>query len=229
MNKFIWILAFALIMASCNSFKPPGTLDLPENNDRFLDRGEVTNFAWYEYVSWMQNEHGPNSQEFLQAIPDTNLWLEAYHGPVIMSEEFEDHPVVGITYEQAQDFCEWRSRLVSKRFEKNVTYQLPEEEDYEYAYQNYSPSNGENLYSVRPNLVRRYVFPRFIGLFNNAAEMTQERGIAIKGVNEEGEPETVPYKGPDNNLSFRCIAIVEEEEENDDEGEEEQETEEASP
>ena len=93
---------------------PPGTVRISE--DLFFDIGEISNFNWKEYVSWNENNFGKESTQYKSSLPDTTVWsvsfpefdgytIHYYNHPL-----YNTYPVVGISYEQAKDYCTWEKR-----------------------------------------------------------------------------------------------------------------------
>ena len=123
-------------------FTPPGTIQITET--LFADETEVSNFCWREYEFWTQSFYGANSKEHLATLPDTLVWREklAFNEPYVQfyyrHPAYKDYPVVGISYEQAQAFCKWRTERVKtfltliKDFKhQNIEYRLPTKEEWE--------------------------------------------------------------------------------------------------
>jgi gliding motility-associated lipoprotein GldJ len=109
----------------------------PRNNDLrtvtvssfFMDKYEVTNIAWREYLDWNTFVFGQAKPELLEALlPDTTVWRDemAYNEPY---EEFyfrhpaySFYPVVGVTWEQAMAYCQWRTDRVNENTLVNGKY-----------------------------------------------------------------------------------------------------------
>lgn len=103
----------------------------PRNSERrtltvssfYMDKYEVTNIAWREYLEWNAYVFGTTKPELLQALlPDTTVWRDelAYNEPY---EEFyfrhpaySFYPVVGVSWEQAMAYCQWRTDRVNEHF-----------------------------------------------------------------------------------------------------------------
>ena len=128
---------------------PPGTVKIKDNI--YIDETEITNFNWREYVMWLEKKHGKNAIEYKNALPDTLVWKEkeSFNEPYTQyyysHPAYNDYPVVGISYEQAVQYCKWRTERVKELFEtemltdkKNVyptnfEYRLPTKEEWEAA------------------------------------------------------------------------------------------------
>ncbi|MDG1913995.1 MAG: SUMF1/EgtB/PvdO family nonheme iron enzyme [Crocinitomix sp.] len=93
---------------------PPGTVLFEEG--LYVDKTEISNFSWLEYVYWMKSHFGDSSKQYINALPDTMVWgsespyaSHYYHHP-----SYQNFPVVGISYEQAVAYCTWRSDRVNE-------------------------------------------------------------------------------------------------------------------
>ncbi len=80
----------------------------------YMDKYEISNVNWREYVYWMSNVFH-NSPDLIDAVkPDTLVWREelAYNEPYLeyyfSHVSYNYYPVVGVTWEQARDYCVWR-------------------------------------------------------------------------------------------------------------------------
>lgn len=82
----------------------------------------------------------------LNIYPDTTVWVRqlqySYNEPIALQYNwfpaFDNYPVVGVNWHQAQAFCSWRTTLWKSEREKNKlyhegTFKLPTEEQWEYA------------------------------------------------------------------------------------------------
>ena len=88
----------------------------------YMDETEVTNYYWLEYLSWLQRVYGSSYPEVVRrALPDTLVWREklAFNEPhvdyYLRHPAYRDYPVVGISWNQANDFCKWRTDRVNEQ------------------------------------------------------------------------------------------------------------------
>jgi len=86
----------------------------------YMDETEVSNVDWLEYLYWL-NQNFPNDRElYYNAIPDTLVWRnplsynEPYVDNYLRHPAYQDYPVVGVTWEQANDYCVWRTDRVNE-------------------------------------------------------------------------------------------------------------------
>ncbi len=178
---------------------PAGTFNVPGMRNVFLDKTEVTNSEYRFYLSQLKLE--ADTAAFDIAHPDTAVWHLSYEDHFWNEKSYSDYPVVGVNYEQATAYCAWRSKYVSEREQRKVVYKLPEIKVYRLT-QAGQPTNiiAEGLYSTELG------YRTFLGLCDNAAEMTNTAGIAIRGYQGQECLETYEYFVPEHRLGFRCMA-----------------------
>ncbi|HLP04303.1 MAG TPA: SUMF1/EgtB/PvdO family nonheme iron enzyme, partial [Paludibacter sp.] len=82
----------------------------------YMDQYEIRNIDWREYTNWMAVVFGKTAPKLVaKAQPDFKVWREelAYNEPYLENyfthPAFDQYPVVGVTWEQAMDFCVWRT------------------------------------------------------------------------------------------------------------------------
>ena len=113
----------------------------PHNNERrsltvssfFMDKYEVTNIAWREYLEWNKFVFGYTKPELVESLlPDTTVWREemAYNDPYIhyyfRHPAYSFYPVVGVSWDQAMAYCQWRTDRVNEHILVSQKYiELP--------------------------------------------------------------------------------------------------------
>lgn len=85
----------------------------------WMDETEIANIHWLEYLHHALVDSG--EQYYREALPDTTVWREE----LAFNDQYVDHylrypgfryfPVVGVSWQQAQKFCQWRTSVVNKR------------------------------------------------------------------------------------------------------------------
>ena len=91
-------------------------------NTFYMDQYEIANRDWREYVYWMNFMYGKKVSD--KCRPDSTVWREemAYNEPYLnyyfTHVAYDMYPVVGVTWEQATDYCVWRSDRVNELYLK---------------------------------------------------------------------------------------------------------------
>ncbi len=134
-------------------FNPPNGVYLYDSV--FIDETEICNINWLEYLHDIQRD---SSESFYRSqLPDSSCWevrlqpadtIDPYRAHYLRYPGFRYYPVIGITYEQAVNFCKWRSGVVNasietgfftkrypllKRYDVSVEFRLPTKEEWEFA------------------------------------------------------------------------------------------------
>jgi gliding motility-associated lipoprotein GldK len=194
-------------------------LFLPENQ-RVFGRQEwntsrfVYNYKKYNYTAAAASQSNRNRNEFVEAksiniYPDTLVWTKdmayAYNEPqtqlYFSHPAYYDYPVVGVSWNQANAFCDWRTRLLSAfRQSRKLTLQFPFrlEVEWEYAARggrmaapypwggpslrnnrgcllaNFKPGRGNYVDDGVTYTAKTYTFnPNDFGLFNMAGNVAE--------------------------------------------------------
>ena len=86
----------------------------------YMDETEVSNKDWCDYLYWLQTNY-PNDRElYYNAVPDTLVWRrplsynEPYVDNYLRHSAFQDYPVVGVSWDQANDYCDWRTQRMNE-------------------------------------------------------------------------------------------------------------------
>ena len=96
--------------------QPPITVD-----NFYMDKTEVTNLHWLEYMYWMKRVYNKSYPHvFKKSLPDTLSWRtalgyrEKYVESYLRAPQYQDYPVVGVSWLQATEFCKWRTDRVNE-------------------------------------------------------------------------------------------------------------------
>ncbi len=88
-------------------------------NTFYMDQYEVANVDWREYVYWMNLMYGEAVSK--KCRPDSTVWRDelAYNEPYLdyyfTHVAYDKYPVVGVTWEQVDNYCKWRTDRVNER------------------------------------------------------------------------------------------------------------------
>ena len=94
----------------------------------YIDETEVANVDWLEYLNWIKRTYPNDAEYYYNALPDTLVWRQplSYNEPYVNNylrhPAFRDYPVVGITWEQANDYCVWRTDRVNEEILRKGGY-----------------------------------------------------------------------------------------------------------
>ncbi len=86
----------------------------------YMDETEVSNVDWLEYLHWIKKNFPNDAEYYYNALPDSLVWRRplSYNEPYVTNyfrhPAFQDYPVVGITWEQANEYCAWRTDRVNE-------------------------------------------------------------------------------------------------------------------
>jgi sulfatase modifying factor 1 len=81
----------------------------------YMDETEVSNQDWLDYLHWISITFPGDRELYYNAIPDTLVWRRplSYNEPwvdnYLRHPAFQDYPVVGVTWDQIQEYCVWRT------------------------------------------------------------------------------------------------------------------------
>lgn len=87
----------------------------------YMDQAEVANVDYREYLYWLERVFGQNFPEVVEkAMPDTLVWRQrlAFNEPYVQyyfrHPAYNFYPVVGVTWEQANQYAAWRTDRVNE-------------------------------------------------------------------------------------------------------------------
>lgn len=91
----------------------------------YMDETEVTNRMYLQYLDWLKATFPPSDEKYSQiykgALPDTLVWrtplgkrkdlVDNY----LRHPAYQNYPVVGVTWVQANEFSKWRTDRVNEK------------------------------------------------------------------------------------------------------------------
>ena len=86
----------------------------------YMDETEVTNLMYIEYLDWLKRVFIDQPEIYLSALPDTLVWRNqlGYYDDMVNNylrhPAFRTHPVVGVSWQQANNFAKWRTNRVNE-------------------------------------------------------------------------------------------------------------------
>ena len=231
MKKLFLTLTLITVVFVFVSFKvkksetPPGTLQI--STGFFVDKNEITVVDWREYMYWTKRVYGENSDEYKKIFPDTSVCTGAIPDNYFTDAKYLNYPIIGISYEQAVDYCKWRSDRVNEGYwikETGKSYDFVINFDYNYddlpkIYKYRLPTKAEWLeitkykyvkqINTENNSIRPVSDVKNKGIYElgtNVSEMTSEKGVAMggnwKSPNNYNE---YKYDSPSEIIGFRCV------------------------
>ncbi|MFW5886513.1 MAG: formylglycine-generating enzyme family protein [Bacteroidota bacterium] len=231
MKTSLIIFSFLFFLLIAEAKRPPNMAAL--DSKIFIQKTEVSNAHYQEYLENIEEKYGLDSEEYKTAFPDTGVWKHVnkpYVSIYFQEEAYSNYPVVGISYEQAKDFCEWLGqendpdgqyhfRLPTKKeWEKLAGIPLVKIKrrhrdrrkfNFNEPHMALDEQNDDYYHLTAP--VDAY-WPNKIGVyhvFGNIAEMVQNKGIAKGGSWKQKKDESMNmldmlYTRPAPWLGFRC-------------------------
>jgi sulfatase modifying factor 1 len=139
----------------------------------YMDETEVSNINYREYLYWLSNTFGETYPEVPKAaMVDTLVWREelAYNEPLVETyfrhPAYDDYPVVGVNWNQANLFAVWRTDRVNEMIliEKGILEPTPDQKNENnfhtesYLVGQYEGTVRKNLKDIRTGGERRVRF-----------------------------------------------------------------------
>ena len=102
----------------------------------FMDEAEVTNIEYLLYLQYLERVYPPSDDTYRKiyqaALPDTLVWRNTLGFNELLTENYLRHPayaeypVVGVSWRQAGDYCDWRTDRVNEKIlvDKGVLHTL---------------------------------------------------------------------------------------------------------
>lgn len=137
----------------------------------YMDETELRNVDYREYLHWLSRVFVDYPDVYRKALPDTLVWRSkmAYNEPYVQyyfrHPSYNDYPVVGVNWLQANDYCAWRTDRVNEGIliKAGILEQDPNQvgdnnfNTDAYLAGQYEGAVGKNLPSLDPNKEDRKV------------------------------------------------------------------------
>ena len=87
----------------------------------YMDETEVRNVDYREYLYWLRRVYTDYPEVHRRALPDTLVWRSpmGFNDPYVQyyfrHPSYNNYPVVGVSWVQANDYCLWRSDRVNEQ------------------------------------------------------------------------------------------------------------------
>lgn len=91
----------------------------------YIDDSEVSNREYLIYLDWLAKVFPKNNPKYKHiynaALPDTTVWRSplGYDGSLpktyLRHRAYENYPVVGVSWLQANDYCKWRTDRIAEK------------------------------------------------------------------------------------------------------------------
>nr|WP_311949525.1 SUMF1/EgtB/PvdO family nonheme iron enzyme [Mucilaginibacter terrae] len=86
----------------------------------YMDETEVSNQDWLDYLHYISITFPGDRELYYNATPDTLVWRrplsynEPYVDNYLRHPAFQDYPVVGVTWDQAKEYCVFRTNQMNE-------------------------------------------------------------------------------------------------------------------
>jgi formylglycine-generating enzyme len=87
----------------------------------YMDETEVRNVDYREYLHWLRRVYKSYPDVYRRALPDTLVWRSpmGFNDPYVQyyfrHPSYNNYPVVGVSWLQANDYCLWRTDRVNEQ------------------------------------------------------------------------------------------------------------------
>ena len=137
-------------------------------------------------------------------LPDSTIIQKSL--PEWNHPSFSDYPMIGLSYEQAVEYCAWRTDRVNELLEKNgknykVSYSLPSEGDFQEAWKQQKVKTDQKEVTFIKDGNKK-----LINVADNAQEITSGKTVLTGDIS--GSLQFQPYQGASSVIGFRCVAVI---------------------
>ncbi len=117
----------------------------------YMDETEVSNQDYREFTHWTSRVYPGDTEKLKSITPDSSVWRSklAYNEPYVQNyfrhPAYSEYPVVGVTWEQADAYCKWRTDRVNEQIlvNKDILTHDPSQ-------------SGQNVYTTKTYLAGLY-------------------------------------------------------------------------
>lgn len=115
----VWIVILLCSHFHCGNVfaekAPPGTIRVEDN--LYVDQDEISQISYKEYLFWLKKIFGHESLMVKNAMSDVTAVSSVGKENIPISSfltdpVYYDYPMVGVSFEQATHYCQWRSDRV---------------------------------------------------------------------------------------------------------------------
>ncbi len=193
-----------------------------ESEAFYISSTEVSNSEYREFFNDKILSSGKVKAQ-KEFSPDTTLWANAYpykdHRYIqknyFHDKKFDNHPVVGVSWEQAISYCKWKSEQVNsllsqKKIKNKVEFRLPTEAEWETAAKTVAKNNQFTEYTPYELSIKE--MKAKLNEIVNIGKIKTENNIVVKEHQDDGHlyPAAVMSYPPNSNYIFDMSGNVSE-------------------
>ena len=87
--------------------------------ETMCDKSYIQNVDWLEYLYWLEQTYGKESEQYKSAVPDPSAARSLMPDSIVTAycihPNYRTRPVLGVSPEQAAAYCRWRSDRVAEQ------------------------------------------------------------------------------------------------------------------
>jgi formylglycine-generating enzyme required for sulfatase activity len=194
-NGMAYIPAGSFVLKRTDGSK---TKDFEVTIDAFwMNQSEVSVKQYYEYLGSVKKDS--SKQYYESAVPDPD---KAPFKDYFLDKKYSDFPVVGVSFQQAVNFCKWKTKLENQKLLSKgkfpvQNYRIPSEVEWVYAsFGGQKPDETPNpqttnLSKVSANKTNGW------GLYNMPANVSEWTSTAFDPETYLNKVQNFPGAGPD--------------------------------